>query len=434
MGEKGGLYMTIHVVKPGDTLYAIARRYDVPMQRIITDNGLHEPARLTPGQALLILQPRRTYTVRQGDTLGDIAVRAGMTVFELWQNNPQLGGNDRIYPGQQLVLAYEGAKKGALAVNGYTYPNIARAVLRKTLPYLTYLSVFSFGVQPDGSLTCIDDRGLPAAAREFGAVPLMVLTTLAEDGTFSGERASRLLGDPAAQEKLIENLLSCLPARGYGGVDVDFEFIPPADREAYAAFLRTLTDRLNAAGLTVMAALAPKTSGEQKGLLYEAHDYALIGQAVNDVLLMTYEWGYAKSEPMAVAPVDKVETVVRYAASVIPTDKIFLGMPNYGYDWTLPFVRGKSVARSVGNVEAAEQAVNQGADIAFDQAAQTPHYSYYQDRVQHEVWFEDARSVQAKLDLAHAYSLRGVSVWNIMRDFPQLWMTLCSQYAIKKSV
>ncbi len=426
--------MTIHVVKPGDTVYSIARMHDVPMRRIVVDNGLQEPARLTPGQTLVILKPKRVYTVQAGDTLGNIASRTGVTVFQLWQNNPQLGGNDRIYPGQQLVIEYDGVKKGVFAVKGYAYPNIDRAILRKTLPYLTYLAVFSFGVQPDGSLVYIDDRGLPEAAREFGAVPLMVLTTLAEDGSFSGERASQFLNNPDAQEKLIDNLIDCLQKRGYGGVDVDFEFIPPADRERYAAFLSNLTTRLNAVGLTVMAALAAKTSAAQKGLLHEAHDYALIGQAVNDVLLMTYEWGYSRSEPMAVAPLDQVRAVVRYAASVIPTDKIFLGIPNYGYDWTLPHVPGQSVARTIGNVEAVEQAINQGADIEYDETAQTPHYQYYRDRVQHEVWFEDARSVQAKLNLAREFGLRGIGVWNIMRYFPQLWMVLCSQYAIKKVI
>ncbi len=328
--------MTIYVVQPGDTLYTIARQHDVPVQRIVSDNGLHEPSRLTPGQVLVIQYPKQVYTVQQGDTLGNIASRFGMTVYELWQNNPQLGGNDRIFPGQQLVLAYDGVKKGTLAVNGYAYPHIDLSILRKTLPYLTYLSVFSFGAQPDGSITYIDDANLPEAAREFGAVPLMVLTTLAEDGTFSGERASALLHNPEAQAKLAQNLINYMSQRGYGGVDVDFEYIPPADRERYAAFIAMLRCELGKHGYTVMVALAPKTFAGQKGLLYEAHDYALLGQAADDVLLMTYEWGYSRSEPMAVAPINKVRQVVQYAASVIPPDRTFMGIPNYGYDWSFP--------------------------------------------------------------------------------------------------
>ncbi len=518
--------MVIHVVKPGDTVYSIARAHDVPMQRIVFDNGLHEPARLTPGQALVILFPKRVYSVQQGDTLGSIAAKNGMTVYQLWQNNPQLGGNDRIFPGQHLVLEYEGAKKGTLAVNGYAYPNIDLSILRKTLPYLTYLSVFAFGAQQDGGLSVIDDRNLPEAAREFGAIPLMVLTTLAPDGTFSGERASRLLNCPAAQQRLIQNLiaymtahgyggvdvdfeyippdgtfsgerasrlLNCpaaqqrliqnliayMTAHGYGGVDVDFEYIPPADRDRYAAFITLLRQTLNPLGFTVFVALAPKTSSDQRGLLYEAHDYAQLGQAANNVLIMSYEWGYAHSAPMAVAPLNKVRQVMQYAVSAIPSTRIFMGIPNYGYDWTLPHVPGQSVAQSIGNVAAVEQAVNRGASIAFDETAQSPFYNYYRDwtlphvpgqsvaqsignvaaveqavnrgasiafdetaqspfynyyrdRVEHEVWFEDARSIESKLALAHEFHLHGVSVWNIMRYFPQLWLVLNDQYIIQK--
>ena len=424
--------MIIHVVQPGDTVYSIARQHDVPMQRIITDNTLREPSRLTPGQTLVVQFPKQVYTVQSGDTLGSIAAASGVTVYQLWQNNPQLGGSDRIQPGQQLVISYNGEKKGTLAVNGYTYPNIDRSVLRQTLPYLTWLSIFSFGAQPNGEITYIDDGNLPETAHEFGSVPIMVLTTLSADGTFSGERASQLLNDPIAQQRLAQNLIAYLTQRGYGGVDVDFEYIPPTDRDRYAEFIAMLRSELGKHGLLVLVSLAPKTSSDQKGLLYEAHDYAQLGKAADRSLLMTYEWGFSRSAPMAVAPLNKVRQVVQYAVSQIPPQKILMGIPNYGYDWTLPHVPGQSTARSLGNVQAVDQAVDTGAFIQFQQIAQSPFYNYYRGNTEHEVWFEDARSVQAKLALAREFGLYGVSIWNIMRYFPQLWLVLNSEYTIQK--
>lgn len=328
--------MTIYVVQPGDSVYSIARAHRVPPERIIVQNGLSNPAKLTPGQALVIQYPKQLYTVQRGDTLGDIAVRFGTTVNTLWQNNPQLNGNDRIYPGQGLIISYTQEKIGKLAVNGYAYPNINRTVLRKTLPYLTYLSVFSWGFRPGGGLIPQNDREIVATAREFGVLPLMVLTTINDQGQFSSERAHELLNDPAAQRALTENLRRELTDRGYAGLDVDFEYIPQGDAMAYSDFIAHLTADLAPSGLTVMTALAPKTSADQRGLLYEAHDYGALGRASRDVLLMTYEWGYSRSEPMAVAPVDKVEQVLRFATSVIPPERIFMGIPNYGYDWELP--------------------------------------------------------------------------------------------------
>ena len=423
--------MVIHVVQPGDSLYRIAQMHGVPLQFLIQQNELHEPYRLTPGQTIVVPQPTQTYTVKRGDTLGDIAARNGTTVLALWQNNPQLGGTDRIYPGQSLVLSY-GPKLGTFAVNGYAYPNIDLRVLRKTLPYLTYLSVFSYGFDRMGRILPQNVDLLTRMARQYGVRPLLVLTTLGEDGQFSGERAHQLFQDQAARGALIENLAQTIASQGFAGVDIDFEYIPPEDAAAYAAFVRDVRARLEPPGYTVLVALAPKTSAEQRGLLYEAHDYRALGEAANNVLLMTYEWGYALSEPMAVAPIDKVEQVVRFATSAIPPDKIFLGIPNYGYDWTLPYVRGQSRARTVGNVQAVEQAVQVGAPIQYDETAQSPHYNYWCDRAEHEVWFEDARSIRAKLALAGEYRLRGVSIWNIMRYFPQLWLVLNNLYEIEK--
>lgn len=423
--------MVIHVVQPGDSLYRIAQMHGVPLQFLIQQNELHEPYRLTPGQTIVVPQPTQTYTVKRGDTLGDIAARNGTTVLALWQNNPQLGGTDRIYPGQSLVLSY-GPKLGTFAVNGYAYPNIDLRVLRKTLPYLTYLSVFSYGFDRMGRILPQNADLLTRMARQYGVRPLLVLTTLGEDGQFSGERAHQLFQDQAARGALIENLAQTIASQGFAGVDIDFEYIPPEDAAAYAAFVRDVRARLEPPGYTVLVALAPKTSAEQRGLLYEAHDYRALGEAANNVLLMTYEWGYALSEPMAVAPIDKVEQVVRFATSAIPPDKIFLGIPNYGYDWTLPYVRGQSRARTVGNVQAVEQAIQVGAPIQYDETAQSPHYNYWRDRAEHEVWFEDARSIRAKLALAGEYRLRGVSIWNIMRYFPQLWLVLNNLYEIEK--
>lgn len=423
--------MVIHVVQKGDSVYTIARRYGVPMERLVSDNGLSDPARLTPGQALLIRQPKLVYMVQPGDTLGEIAARYTTTVMRLWQMNPRLNGGEYIEPGWQIIVGEQG-KQGTLAVNGYAYPAVDETILRRTLPYLTYLSVFSFGAGADGTLALLEDKGLPQLARQYKALPLAVLTTLGPDGMFSSERAHALLGNPQAQEKLADALVTMLRARGYGGVDVDFEYLPPEDGERYTAFIRMLREKLSQYGLIVVVSLAPKTSEAQKGLLYEAHRYPMLGAAADLAIVMAYEWGYAYSEPMAVAPLNKVRPVMEYAASVIPPEKLLMGMPNYGYDWPLPYCKDETRARTLGNLEAVQQAIDVGAFIEYDQTAEAPHYSYWKAKTAHEVWFEDARSVKASLALVRSLSLAGVSVWNIMRWFPQLWLVLEEDFRIRK--
>ncbi len=189
---------------------------------------------------------------------------------------------------------------------------------------------------------------------------------------------------------------------------------------------------MNAEGYTVSVALAPKVSSQQQGLLYEGKDYAGLGAAANSVLLMTYEWGYTYGPPMAVAPINHVRRVVEYAVSEIPAEKIDMGIPNYGYDWQLPFKAGETRARTIGNVEAVQQAIEVGAEIRFDETAQSPYYTYLADGQLHEVWFEDARSMKAKFDLIKEFNLRGAGYWQIMQLFRANWILAEDTFRIIK--
>ena len=284
--------MVIHVVRPGESLSSVAREYGVPLSQLAVDNGLQNDPRLVVGQALVVQFPQQVHTVQPGESLSSIARQYGMSLRQLYRNNPILGGCPVLYPGQTLVISYEGATEGVLSVNGYAYPFIDKDLLQSTVPYLTFLTPFTYGFTPDGTLVDLDDGVLIAMAKAGGAAPLMHLSTLTGEGGFSNELAHIALTDRTVQDALISNLRRTLEEKGYRGLDVDFEYVFPEDASAYAAFLGRLTALLNPLGYPVIAALAPKTSADQPGLLYEAHNYRAIAEAVNEVLLMTYEWGY----------------------------------------------------------------------------------------------------------------------------------------------
>ena len=167
------------------------------MSRLLEDNQLPDPSRLVVGQTIVIQYPERTYVVRSGDTLFSIAQANGLTVKTLLRNNPSLAGEDRIFPGQELVLAYRQEKQGTLTVNGYAYPHIDRALLQRTLPYLSGLLPFSYEATALGELTPLDDVALVDAAKQMGVVPIMNITNLTPDGMFSPELAHIILSDPA---------------------------------------------------------------------------------------------------------------------------------------------------------------------------------------------------------------------------------------------
>lgn len=141
---------------------------------------------------------------------------------------------------------------------------------------------------------------------------------------------------------------------------------------------------------------------------------------------------YTYGPPMAVAPINQVRRVVEYALTEIPAEKVDLGIPNYGYDWPLPYERGVTKAATLGNVQAVRLAVEQGAAIEFDPTAQSPYFRYTLGGVEHEVWFEDVRSMQAKFDLIREYGLRGCGYWQIMQWFRANWLLLYHNYFIRK--
>jgi spore germination protein len=374
---------------------------------------------------------RVEYRVRPGDSLYLIARSYNTSVEAILRANPSLTSRSRLYPGQVVVIPFPNETLGDASVNGFTI-TIPTTALNETLPYLTYISVFSWQADAAGGITPISDDAVRAAARAQNVAPLMTVTNIEPGGGFSSDIAHAVLTDAAAQNALLTNIAAAMRQRNYYGVIFDFEYIYPYDRESYNQFLRRAVQMLHAQGFIVMTAIAPKLSATQTGTLYEAHDYPAQGEIVDYIIIMTYEWGYLYGPAMAVAPINQVRRVLDYAVSGIPSGKILMGMPNYGYDWTLPFVQG-SAADPLSNTEAVQLASDVGAVIQYDEISQAPFFNYY-DRAgrRHEVWFDDARSIRARLRLISEYNLAGLSYWTIDDLFRTQFLVLESMYNINK--
>lgn len=416
--------MPIHVVKEGETIYGIAEIYGVSANRIIYDNELAAQQNLVPGQALYILIPDEIHVVEAGETAESIAAQYQITTKVLYQNNPFLINQTYLLEGETLVIAYQGENLMKGKVSGYAYPFIQPYILREVLLYIDELLIFSYGFTAAGELVPpqIDENWMIQLAWQNQVEPVLVLTPLTESGTFNSGLIQILTENEEVQERLIQNLLDVVTEKGYVGVDVDFEYIRPQDRVGYAAFVNRLKEVMHAQGYRVSVALAPKTSSYQRGLLYEAMDYHLLAKSADFVFLMTYEWGYTYGPPLPVAPLPNVREVLEYALEEIPPDQIMLGIPNYGYSWPLPYERGVTQARLIGNVEANVIAAERGVEIQYDEVYQSPYFEYVLRGRRYRVWFEDVRSIYAKLQLAAEKEIRGVGYWNLMRPFRANWL------------
>jgi spore germination protein len=419
---------TLHTVRAGESLWSIAQTYGATIQAIIRRNQLADPNRINPGQVLYIPAPR--HRIQPGETLYGIARRYGVSLQTLMKIN-NITNPDLIIPGNVLMIPIK--PRRVIDVNAFIYITGQQAapIVRSVGRHLTYLSPFAYRIREDGSLESIDDLPAINAAYAERAVPMMSINNFTS--TELGENlAHEVLSSSQISERLIGNVLRIMDQKGYMGLNIDFENVLPEDRENYNRFIQLAVDRLHPLGYFVSSSLAPKVSAQQTGLLYTAHDYPAHGRILDFVVLMTYEWGYRLGPPRAISPLNEIRRVLDYAVSVMPRYKIFMGFQIYARDWLIPHVQGQE-AETFSNKEALNRAIRYGAAIQYDTVAQSPFYRYTDDQGRrHEVWFEDARSAQAKFDTAKEYGLGGISYWALGYPYPENWVLLEDNFTIRK--
>ena len=468
--------MIVYVVKVGDTLSNIAYSYQVTMQAIQQINQLPNPNKLLVGQAIIIPIPGTYHTVSSGETLSSIAQTYGISVDSMIKANRIIDENklsvgnrlyvppivhvvqagqtleqiaklyntttqaiidknhltipNRLYIGASLIIP---RPKPEIEVNGYTYERDKDAAesIAEHGPLLTYLSPFAYKLTENGNLEPFPDKLMLEEARNEHITPLLVITNFT-----STEKGSNLMhvifSSKVLQDKILNEAEELMKEKGYKGLNIDFENVLPEDREAYNSFLQLAVDRLHPLGYSVSTALAPKYRSDQPGLLYEAHDYKTHGEIVNFIILMTYEWGWRGAPPQAISPITEMRKVVEYALSEVPANKLFLGFQIYARDWKIPFEQGQ-YAETFSPQEAIRLATIYNVAIQYDTVAEAPYFHYTDESgQQHEVWFEDARSAQAKFQMVKEYNLRGISYWALGYPYPQNWALLYDNFTVKK--
>lgn len=427
--------MQIHVVKQGDTLFTISQLYRIPMGVLVKTNEIPNPDNLVIGQTIVIPIVGTYRFVGAGDSLYSISKEYNISVAELARINGIINPA-KIYLGLRLYIPPRPKKN--IDVGAYIDPNITADKSVQAVDdigeNLTYLQIFSYHVTRDGNLTPLNDQNIINAAYKNRVVPLMVITNF-EEGTFSKELATTILSSEVLQEKVLNEAISIMTRKGFLGLDFDFEYLGAENKERYNQFLKRAQEKLSEKRYLLSTALAPKLSDDQKGILYEGHDYATQGKTVNFIFFMTYEWGWSGGAPRAVSPINEVKKVMDYAISRVPKDKIMMGIPLYGYDWTLPYVAGGKFARSISPQQAIITAAKYGVNIDYDLVSQSPFYKYTDEQgKKHEVWFDDARSIQAKFNLVKQLGIRGLFYWVLGRDFPQNWLLLQDNFIVAKRV
>ncbi len=276
-----------------------------------------------------------------------------------------------------------------------------------------------FGPSPAGS-------SLASRSRALG-LPLMPTIANYHDHAWHPDVVQAILHDPAATARHVDEIVAHAVAQRWDGVTIDYEELHGRDRDAFTEFVRALAARLHDRGKKLAVDVFAKHHDAGYDERNLAQDYAALGAAADEIRLMAYDFHWETSNPGPIAPIEWVRSVVEYAVSVVPRDKVTLGIPLYGYDWSAGGAQPISWAR------ASWLASEFGTGINRDQDSGAPWLTYVADGTEHTVWFEDAESVRAKVDIAQDYGIRGVFLWMYGPADPGVWSLLSSRVESARS-
>jgi spore germination protein len=285
------------------------------------------------------------------------------------------------------------------------------------------VSLFWYRLDADGGITkyrdAKEDQTLIRFSQENDVKVLALIANLPEDGDWDSERVQNVIGTPEARTAHIAAIIKLMESKGFDGINIDYEFLEDSQTEVFSAFITELAGELHAREKILAVAIhAQLARGEKRG-----QDLRAL-QAADILAFMTYDEHWETSEPGPIASLPWIREVLAYADDLdIARERIFLGLPLYGYDWPQD---GETwgTAAGVEYEDVLRISRAQGSELEFNSDSMSPHFSYDTNGIFHHVWFEDVESFRAKYELAKEYRLGGVHLWRLGREDARIYEVL----------
>lgn len=265
-----------------------------------------------------------------------------------------------------------------------------------------------------GEITFQEDTKLEDYAKEHGiqVLPLIV--------SFSRSKMHAVFGSIESRVRLERHIVDALDSCKYvQGINLDFEGMRAEDRYSYTNFIIELRALLKQKGYMLTIDVPAESYDSPKNGWIGCFDYREIGRYCDIVMIMTYDEHEGSSGPGPISSVQMCDSVLRYATGVIPKEKIYLGLPFYGYDWP---AKGKGKVTSPRYDETMQQVKDKSIKPNWDRNARCPWYTYTDDKgARRTAYYEDGRSIAAKMEIGRKYDVGGVCIWSLGGEDPAVW-------------
>ena len=277
--------------------------------------------------------------------------------------------------------------------------------------------------QADGRLTAQDEdlsQVETARAAKLNVFATVTNSTVA-GAAFSGDLAAAILETPQTRERHIERLVRLAVDKRYDGIDLDWEELRSEDRERFSLFVEELAAALHAEDKLLSIAVHAKTSEPGAWEAQKALDYERIGGAVDEFKIMTYAYHGPWSEPGPQAPIEWLDEVLTFAETVVPPEKIYMGVPFYGFSW-----RG-GTARAMTAAEVADLPQRFLSQAARDPDSGELVLKFTDDfGVFHHAYVQDRAALEAKLAFLRERhpGIAGISIWVLGQEGPRFWQVI----------
>ena len=252
------------------------------------------------------------------------------------------------------------------------------------------------------------------ASQKLGINVTPTINNAYENG-FDSERISLLLNNDSLQESLISKLIEDAEAYNFSGWDLDWEQVKVEDRDAYSSFVRKASDALSEKDLTLSVTVHAQSGSPTDWVGAMGQDLEMIGQSADYVRVMIYDFHHATSTSGPITPVKDLVNTLEYVTTVIPLNKLIVGLPTYGYDWIGKEGTAMQYSKMVNYVE------NNGGKFTRDPKNYSLNAEFNINGEEHSVWLEDSVALIEKIKICLDYGVNQFTLWHLGGEDPKIW-------------